>query len=418
MAGVEVKDSCIICNTSSANFCDRCKSIRYCSKACQRADWPTHKLLCKAFSNFDTTKRPSKNHFRAIFFPVDKEKPELIWLHCPWRDDEEDGWYQHPDKKPFLGVDVFASTTSIQRNRILERDLSDTINLCYSDSFLVDGSRPNRSIAAITATKPYRSLDWRGPILAYGKEGLGIDQIACKDLDLNDFRHVADLLISYSLDPVPVNRQLSQLRQKSVGEKIKGVRINCIGDQKMCGRPKFEAVEIAQPDPIFSYGDVSEIMKRVELPIITQHCRPDPKWANNENYKAFEGMSPFNNQDATYLHLCCDPNADLKLQMGKLGWGFAPLKWQDGVGSVIVVRQDKKPLFPLHMEAMCKYCRYDASDLIRHSLGEYAPEKPMEKGDVLTMICRPAFVIFWYKLLDERRKKGEDSSAPYPYYDV
>ncbi|KAI0880206.1 uncharacterized protein GGS22DRAFT_99463 [Annulohypoxylon maeteangense] len=411
MTSAEVDDSCIVCNTSNARFCDRCKDTRYCSKACQRVDWPTHKLLCTAFSKFDITKRPSKDHLRAIFFPVDKEKPELIWLHCPWRDDEEDGWYQHPDKKPFLGADTFPSTTSIQRNKILERNLSHTIDVCYRDGFLVDGSSANKSIGSITSTKPYQSHDWRGPVLAYGKKGLGIDQIACDDLGMNDFRHVADFFISYGLDPVSFDRQF-------VGEKIKGIRINCIGDQRMCGRPKFEVVEITPTDPIFLINDVSQIMKRVELPIITRRCLPDQRWANNKNYGPFEGIDPFTNQEATYLHLCCDPKGDVDLATGKLGWGFAPLQWQNSVGSVIVARQDKKPLFPLHMEAMCKYCRYEANDLFRHSSGEFAPEKPIAKSDVLTMICRPAFVIFWYKMLEERREKGQDANTPYPYYDM
>jgi len=80
----------------------------------------------------------------------------------------------------------------IQYNSVLKRTLSDTIYVCYRDAFPIDGSTPNKSIAAITATKPGQFHDWRGPIIAYGKVGLGIDQTTCKDLDMIDFRHVAD----------------------------------------------------------------------------------------------------------------------------------------------------------------------------------------------------------------------------------
>jgi hypothetical protein len=79
------------------------------------------------------------------------------------------------------------------------------------------------------------------------------------------------------------------------------------------------------------------------------------------------------------------------------------------------VRQDKKPLSPLHVEALCKYCRCEIRPLLAHCTGEYAPEEPMKKDSVLAMICRPNFVIYWYKLLDERHKGGEDTSAPFPY---
>ncbi|KAI1399818.1 hypothetical protein F4819DRAFT_399059 [Hypoxylon fuscum] len=411
MSSIDAESSCIVCNKSDTQFCNRCRSTRYCSKVCQRADWPTHKLLCAPFSNFDATKRPSKDHFRAIFFPASKEKPELIWLHCPWDYIEEEGPFQHPDTKAFLGKDAFSKETPIQYNPILERKVADTVRVCYRDTFLIDGSRPNESIKAITSTESYQSHDWRGPILAYGREGLGVGPVACKDLDMNDFRHVTDFFLSYG-------RELASGTKQPVGEMVKGVRINCLGDQKILDKPKFEAVEVTSIDPIFSNNDASDIAKRIELAVFTRRCPPDSKWANDKDNKVFKGSSPFNNQDATFLHLCCDPKADFNHQTGALGWGWASMQWQNSVGSVIVVRQDKKPLLPLHAEALCKYCRYEARSLLAHSIGEYAPEKPMERGAVLAMICRPAFVISWYKLLEEKSGEGEDTGVPYPYYDV
>lgn len=183
----------------------------------------------------------------------------------------------------------------------------------------------------------------------------------------------------------------------------------------MCNKPHFEGLQIPSTDPIFSQHDTSDIAERIEIPILTRRCAPDPKWVNDEDNKIFEHQSPFDNLDATLLHLCCDPKAQTDLRTRKLGWGWASMQWQNEVGSVIVVRQDKKPLFPLHVEALCKFCRHEIRPFLGHSKGEYAPEKPMERDAVLAMICRPTFVICWYKLLDEKRKNGEDSSAPYPY---
>lgn len=131
---------------------------------------------------------------------------------------------------------------------------------------------------------------------------------------------------------------------------------------------------------------------------------------NDQNNEIFEHKSPFTNPDATFLHLCCDPRADFDSRTGTLGWGWASQQWQNDVGSVIVVRQDKKPLFPLHVEALCKYCRHEVSPLF-----EYASETSMEKDAVLAKICRPTFVICWNKLLVEKHKNGEDSTAPHPY---
>jgi len=76
---------------------------------------------------------------------------------------------------------------------------------------------------------------------------------------------------------------------------IKGVRINCIDDQEMCNKPHFEGVEIPSTDPIFSEHDTSEITKRIEFPVLTRRCPPNPKWVNDQDNKIFKNESPFKN---------------------------------------------------------------------------------------------------------------------------
>ncbi|KAA8623294.1 zinc finger mynd-type protein [Pyrenophora tritici-repentis] len=125
----------------------------------------------------------------------------------------------------------------------------------------------------------------------------------------------------------------------------------------------------------------------------------------------FEHKSPSQNQDATFLHLCCDPGAKLDIGKESLGWGWSPQSWQNNVGSVIVVRKDRKPLLPLHMEALAKYCREEVISLFAHSNGSYHPEQPMKKGHVLSIICRPMFVIYWNKFLEQKN----EYSTPSPY---
>jgi hypothetical protein len=36
--------------------------------------------------------------------------------------------------------------------------------------------------------------------------GLGLDPTACKDLDMNDFRHITDYFLSYNYKPAPAIR--------------------------------------------------------------------------------------------------------------------------------------------------------------------------------------------------------------------
>jgi hypothetical protein len=69
---------CFICKNPSSSRCSGCANARYFSTACQKKDWKTHKLVCKAFA--DAGPRPSSNHFRALLFPEDTVLPCFVWV--------------------------------------------------------------------------------------------------------------------------------------------------------------------------------------------------------------------------------------------------------------------------------------------------------------------------------------------------
>lgn len=396
--------SCTLCDKQDAKFCSRCKCILYCSKECQKADWSTHKLLCASFPTFATSNRPTADHYRAVLFDPDKAKPEFVWLPCEWlQGDDGEADYQMLKTNTFIGGDTFPRHEPIQYNPRLEKTLPNTIFITYRDTFLIDGSRPNRSVASIHATQPGEYHSWSGPIIAYAKEGTSFDPPVCRDFDTIDFRHLADFFLSYGYTPPKA--------QASV-QRVKGVRINCLGDVKMLKRPHFEEIELPTTDAIFTNHYTSGIADRIGIPILTQKCPPDPKWANSED-AMFEGWSHFNNQDATFLHQCCDPGAKGNPSTGSLGWGWCSMPWQKRVGSVIVVRKDKKPLLPMHMEALANYCQKEIRPLLAHSIGEYHTEEPIKKDHVLRIICRPMFVIYWNRFTEERK----DYTTPSPYDD-
>ncbi|KAI5865960.1 hypothetical protein GGS23DRAFT_362464 [Durotheca rogersii] len=406
--GDDDETACIVCNKPDAHFCNRCKSARYCSQQCQQIDWPTHRLLCRAFSDFDVSARPSDECRRALFFPVEG-KMKLVWLHfrVSKYDDEEDPWDRTPDTDPFLGPDCIFAYASIAYNTVLERSVDNSLGICYRDTFLMDGSKPNKSVAAITATKPGELYEWRGPMLAYTEYKPSVDHVYPGDFSMRDFRNVTDFFLTYR-----ANLEKPVLPS---GETVKGVRVNCLGDRKMLKRPQFEAVDVPVTNAIFLDHDVSEITKRIGIPIFTWQCRPHPKWAYDESNKMFEHESPYNNQLATFLHLSCNPNSPFNFNHGTMGWGFPSMKWQNDVGSAVIVRQDRKPLHPAHAEALCKYCMLEVAPMFRHSNGEFAPEEPMAKKDVLAMITRPLFAIYWNKLQEEKYQNGDHTSVPSPY---
>jgi hypothetical protein len=47
-ARLALRSRCCACGAlSAASCCEACKAARYCDAACQRADWPRHKTMCK-----------------------------------------------------------------------------------------------------------------------------------------------------------------------------------------------------------------------------------------------------------------------------------------------------------------------------------------------------------------------------------
>ena len=373
-------------------MCGRCHYIKYCSRECQQKDWPIHKIFCKSYSAFITSDRPSKDHIVAILFPVDKKKPEFIWLPFKGKYDDEDGIYwESPKLEPIFG-DGSKRYTHIRRNRFLGKELSDTVVLTFLDTFLIDGSLPNLSIASLPGSP---TVYWRGPVVAYAMKGLEIDPRFCKDLDLVDSRSAVDELLFYA------NLVLKDIDQRTrERENVMGVKINCHGDQKTFGAKPFEAIEIPRVHPIFDHNEESEIAERIGLPILTRKYPPNQAWADEKNWK--ESLGPYCNQPATFLHLSCDKKSST--------WGWAPPQWQNRVGSVLVVRKDRKPLLPLHMEAISRYCQFEIAPFFEHSQGGYAPEEPMGKDAVLAAISRASFIIFWYKVLKESKEMVE---SPY-----
>ncbi len=75
MTAVEHKKICASCGAKSCTFkCAKCKSVSYCNRECQAADWPNHKRVCKIFQHVLVT-------FQRI--PVSSEDDvQILASHC------------------------------------------------------------------------------------------------------------------------------------------------------------------------------------------------------------------------------------------------------------------------------------------------------------------------------------------------
>ncbi|KAI5847021.1 hypothetical protein DFP73DRAFT_543806 [Morchella snyderi] len=368
-----------MCDSKTSQRCKSCSCSAYCSKDCQKADWPVHKILCAEFQKFSTP--PEGGTFgRGILFPDDSKAPRFVWVPTKWTVGVDDGiGFEKPEFEKF-GVSTRSSL--ITGNNLRSRNLQNKLHVHYRDTFLIDESKLNQSIVVVTGGTAGHK--WGGPLLAMKLPGLSIDPRRYRDIDTVDFRDVVDFICSYPdhnlSDMSLVKKPTANVRPH---RQYTGVRINCRSDQDIGGRPKFEPIKLPIDHPVFQ-APVSSISKCIELPIRIVRCTPGEtsrKSTSREGYNA-------TNQAATFLHLVADSNSSQ--------WGWAPMEWQCPAGSVIVVHGDAKPILPQHIEALCHFCQYVLQPLFEDSLGGgMHPESPMKKSEVLQVITRRRFEIFY-----------------------
>ncbi|ESZ89559.1 hypothetical protein SBOR_10055 [Sclerotinia borealis F-4128] len=169
-----------------------------------KLDWLLHKKICKTFTTLPS--RPSPSHKLAIFFPVDSKDPQLIWIKCERRVDDEDGIaWEKADTQHLLEIENLdpkyqhaREYKHITRNVLRGFNLSYTVQVIVRETFLIDGSTPNGCVQH--TTKGQTIHDWRGPILVMRQPGTAIDPLFYKDITAGDFRVAIDYFLSYGRD--------------------------------------------------------------------------------------------------------------------------------------------------------------------------------------------------------------------------
>ena len=160
-----------------------------------------------------------------------------------------------------------------------------------------DGSSMNSSV--VRATQGALGYEWREPILALKKEGLDIDPWFYLDVDMRDYRDVVDYFIWYGVYRSVEDRDVrgGDSIHNRKGNKVRGAKINCEGDQKYFGAAKFAAVDVPAGHPVL-WKVSAPISKLVGMPVQTWQYPPDKAWKDNHNV--------YTNAPATFLHLNTD----------------------------------------------------------------------------------------------------------------
>ncbi|KIW47410.1 uncharacterized protein PV06_00107 [Exophiala oligosperma] len=369
----ETYESCVMCNSSPAKLCARCKACHYCSRDCQRSDWPCHKLLCKDMSS--QAPRPSLAHKRAILFPQNEAKPFLVWVLCSRNvdsqneDDERQVEYETAGIQPLLGMDkpIFG-TVPIERNCKRARNLgSRRLTLTFRDAFLKDGSTINRGILNSVKLSGTVHHSWCGPVVAMREtlngryEDITLDDFRHEDITLDDFRHVIDYFVTYNKSETP--EITAPLDHKCTGRTIRGVKICCYGENKLHGAEPYIPVEVEEMHPARSLlsvdRNISPISKLLESPLRLWRFAESQTWVDTPGWNY--NMSPEGNQDAALLMTETD--------LGNEFWGWAPLSWNIDIGNVLVIRADGTDLYVDELRLMCYFIRRKLRPKFEDALG-------------------------------------------------
>lgn len=402
----EPTTECVMCNNAARLQCSRCSSQWYCGKKCQKEDWRIHKLLCSERQKFET--RPNENVRRAIVFEEDEPTVKFIWVSVEHKDSSYSDGYEHACLEKYFGPGENGWSQVYYSNVRRSRSLREKIDLRHRELFLTDGSKPNKAVAA-TAGATTGEI-WSGPLVALKYVDTGDFGMLSfyTDMDMRDFRDVVDYLLTYGHGKpeeeqqppkalAPIIRGISALSLT-----LRGVRINCLGDTTKSGRKKFESVELSidrQKDRLF----IPPIPARVGILLELKKLPPPSSW----KYDSYLLQNP----SVTFLNLDIDPSSSR--------WGWAPMEWDDMIGSVVVVRTDGKDLFPQHVEALDYYCRYVLQPLFGDSMGGgMNPESKIGKEEVMYRMSPKCFELFYSGFMDYKHDTDSQWGAGVPYPDI
>ncbi|ROW16212.1 hypothetical protein VPNG_01934 [Cytospora leucostoma] len=324
---------CPIClETADLVECQGCHDMTYCSKACQRVDWPVHKYLCRKLLPFRATARP-KGHVRAILFPANTAsigefatkattpKPKFVWSQkwdyaaffpphgtSKWKEYKEDDMGRR-------------QRVTTQRLRIVQSERS--LEVDEPRNGCIEAVGGNRLLM-----RPWPQPGWRGDILVVGYKG---------DVTMRDFRAIVDFFQCY-----PYNLALID-PSRYIGNTLVGV--------------------LTIPNPYLSAEDIeAKVPEALEVRVTDMMVR----------YRRKKALGLLNNLlaiDVLLVRGSCDNDSESSRVLNLNTYSLLlmvsasiersdkvglPLDWLP-CGPIIYLRKDGKPLLKHHYEAVSAF---------------------------------------------------------------
>jgi hypothetical protein len=243
MADATMKDPallCVMCDKDGVGTCTHCRTTRYCSEACQTLDLPVHELLCKSWVMHQHP--PVPGSVRVIWFHRMDSAPRFKWI---MPEDIADGIsmfvkevYGTKEAEILEKSEGMLSPTLLVRNpiRLFDRPL-------YLE-------RVKKGIGLMMTSfgptnKSFDKIDkelaehLKGDIIAFGHIPAMQKYFS---LGMTDLRYIVDFL------RVNYDTEVRARAKKTIDGMVRGVRVNCWGEQVLERVRDTEAVRIAMPD--------------------------------------------------------------------------------------------------------------------------------------------------------------------------
>lgn len=401
-----------MCNKLPATLCSRCKSSHYCSKECQKIDWPNHKILCNAFSTLPP--RPSSvdsnalNDALALHFSQDAQQPTLVWV-------KQKGGSPIEDATKYLGRDSPAiSMLRCKSNRFRGRQqLTDgtpgsrySIILVYRDDFFTLGFKPNQAlVTSARASGLHLNRAFRGNLVAI-KQRADEDYV---DITLADFRHIVDFLAGFgAAAPVPMPKPDGPGRESSAAVTIRGGKVCCFGEVVVRHSEPCVSVDFPASHTIRQLGraDMSPISVSLGLPLKLMKDPDNRRWRRPPGWKKNRG--PMSNNTA----------ASMMMATSGRDFGWAHPDWLSSVGSVLVIRGDGKDLDIEDLKAICAFTNKKILPTLEDASASCREMDEDEDADAIEQIRDRAVEHIKWENLEAFRASGaveEAMAAMYPH---
>jgi hypothetical protein len=396
-----VENLCAMCEQPGVHACAGCHAIRYCSKLCQKMDWPLHKLLCKTYKDFDDKTRPKPHdsciYKRAIHFPENGNAPRFVWMR--YFDLDHMGIAAADTTYVTQDNSILDPVAWIKHSMVLKRPLHRPIGVTGNAWPRGMENMDHAGIENKSLLKVDKELSqwFHGSFIAIGHKGsydpTGPASITIKpfevqtfDLEPVDLRHIVDRMRA---DHYKLGLE-NKVYLKGSAEKVKGVRINCMGDKTMCLQRAYETVDAAKSLCSEDTDLPSPLADKIGMPLVI--CKiPHPLcWRGRHNQGRFCTANPqlARLDPQKYFSILSKVTPGTPALMAELG------KLAVDMGSCVVVRKDGKALDSKHIRALTGYLEGKINEGLIMGEDGGAPD------DILDMVSKEEWEKFYAEFLE------------------